>query len=44
LLGADLELFDIGTIDEGGFYVELMLRDKSDEFKFALYGVYGPAQ
>jgi hypothetical protein len=44
LLGADLDVFDIGAIDEGDFYVKLMLRDKSDGFKFALYGVYGPVQ
>jgi hypothetical protein len=44
LLGADLEVFDIGAIDEGDIYVKLMLRDKSDGFRFVLYGVYGPAQ
>jgi hypothetical protein len=43
LLGADLDVFDIGAIDEGDFYVKLMLRDKSDGFKYVLYGVYGPA-
>jgi hypothetical protein len=47
LLGADLEVFDIGAIDEGGggdFYVKFMLRDKLDGFKFVLYGVYGPTR
>jgi hypothetical protein len=44
LLGVDLDVFDIGAIDEGDFYVKLMVRDKSDEFKFTLYGVYGPTQ
>jgi hypothetical protein len=44
LLGDDLEVFDIGAIDEGDIYVKLMLRDKSDGFRFVLYGVYGPAQ
>ena len=44
LLGADLNYFDIGAIDEGDFYVKFILRDKSDGFKFALYVVYGPAQ
>jgi hypothetical protein len=42
--GADLNYFDIGAIDEGDFYVMLILRDKSDGFKFALYVVYGLAQ
>ena len=44
LLGADLNYFDIGAIDEGDFYVKFILRDKSDGFKFALYVIYGPAQ
>jgi hypothetical protein len=44
LLGADQEVFDIGAIDEGDFYVKLILRDKSDGFKFVLYGVYDPVQ
>jgi hypothetical protein len=44
LLGADLNHFDIGAIDEGDFYVKFLLRDKSNGFKFALYVVYGPAQ
>jgi hypothetical protein len=44
LLGADLDVFDIGAIDEGDFYVKLILRDKLDGFKFVLYGVYGPVQ
>ena len=44
LLGADLNVFDIGAIDEGDFYVKFILRDKSDGFKFALYAVYGPTQ
>jgi exonuclease III len=44
LLGANQEVFNIGAIDEGDFYVKLMLKDKSDGFKFTLYGVYGPAK
>jgi hypothetical protein len=44
LLGVDLDVFDIEAIDEGDFYVKLMLRDKSDGFNFVLYGVYGPVQ
>ena len=43
-MGADLNYFDIGAIDEGDFYVKFILRDKFDGFKFALYVVYGPAQ
>jgi hypothetical protein len=44
LLGVDLNFFDIGAIDEGDFYVKFTLRCKSNDFKFTLYTVYGPAQ
>jgi exonuclease III len=40
----DLSVFDIGAIDEGGFYVKFTLRYKSTDFKFVLYSIYGPAQ
>ena len=35
-LGVDLNVFDIGAIAEGDFYVKFTLRIKSDGFKFAL--------
>ena len=44
LLGVDLDVFDIGAIDECDIYVKSLLRNKSDGFKFNLYTVYGPAQ
>jgi len=37
-------MLDIGAIDEGDFYVKFTLRLKSNDFKFVLYAVYGPAQ
>ena len=37
LLGVDLDVFDIGAIDEGDIYVKFLLRNKSDGFKFNLY-------
>jgi hypothetical protein len=40
----DLNIFDIGAIDEGDFYVKFTLRCKVNDFKFSLYSVYGPAQ
>ena len=40
----DLQVFDIGAIAEGDFYVKFTLRCKNDGFKFVLYTVYGPAQ
>lgn len=44
LLGVDLDVFDIGAIDEGEFYVKFKVCNKSDSFKWALTVVYGPAQ
>ena len=40
----DLNVFDIRAIDEGDFYVKFTLRLKSNDFKFVLDTVYGPAQ
>jgi hypothetical protein len=44
LLGIDLQIYDIGAIDEGEFYVEFHLCNKADNYKWALVLVYGPAQ
>ena len=44
LLGVDLEVFDIGAIAEGDFYVKFTLRSKYDDFKFVLYTMYSLAQ
>jgi exonuclease III len=44
LLGVDQQLFDIGSIDEGEFYIKFHLCNKSNGFKWALVSVYGPAQ
>lgn len=44
LLGVDLNVYDIGAIDEGDFYVKFLIRNKSDGFKWVLVCVYGPAQ
>jgi hypothetical protein len=44
LLGVDLTVFDIGSIDEGDFYVKFTLRNKDYDYKWALFVVYGPAQ
>jgi hypothetical protein len=44
LLGVDLQVVDIGVIDEGDFYVKFHLCNKSDSFKWVLIAVYGPAQ
>jgi hypothetical protein len=44
LLGVDLQCFDIGSIDEGDHYIKFHISNKTDEFKWALVLVYGPAQ
>jgi hypothetical protein len=44
LLGIDLDIFDIGAIDERDYYVKFHLCNKNDYFKWALVAVYGPAQ
>jgi hypothetical protein len=44
LVGVDLQLFDIGAIDEGDFYVKFHLCNKLDSFKWALVAMYDPAQ
>jgi exonuclease III len=44
LMGVDLQTFDIGAIEEGDYYIKFHLCNKTDEFKWALVMVYGPAQ
>jgi hypothetical protein len=44
LLGVDLDVFDIGAIEEGDFFIKFKLLNKEDGFKWALVFVYGPAQ
>jgi hypothetical protein len=44
LLGVDQQLFDIGSLNEGGHYIKFELCNKSDSFKWAIVVVYEPAQ
>jgi hypothetical protein len=44
LVGLELDVFDIGAIDEGDFYVKFHLCNKENNFKWVLVAVYGPAQ
>jgi hypothetical protein len=44
LLGVNLDVFDIGSIDEGGFFIKFRLRNKKDDFHWVLVAVYGAAQ
>jgi hypothetical protein len=43
-MGVDLDTFDIGAIDEGGYYVKFHLYNKDSDFKWTLVVVYGPTQ
>jgi hypothetical protein len=43
-LGVDLQCIGIGSIDEGDHYIKFHLTNKTDEFKWALVLLYGPAQ
>jgi hypothetical protein len=42
LVGVDMDMFDIGAIEEGDYYVKFHLCNKDMYFKWALVAVYGP--
>jgi hypothetical protein len=44
LLGVNLDLLDVGGIEEGDFFVKFRVRDKKSDFKWVLVAVYGAAQ
>jgi len=44
ILEINPQIFDIGQIEEGNFFIIFKLRHKEDDFKFNLFLVYGPAQ
>jgi hypothetical protein len=44
LVGVDLDIFDIGAIDEGDYYVKFHMCNKDTYFKWTFVAVYGPAQ
>jgi hypothetical protein len=44
LLGVNMDLMDIGSIDDGDFFVKFRLRDRRNGFKWVLVAVYGVAQ
>jgi hypothetical protein len=44
LLGVDIDTMDIGSIDDGDFFVKFRLRDRKSDFKWVLVAVNGAAQ
>lgn len=42
-MGIDLDVYDIGSIQEGDHYVKFHLCNKNDNCKWALVAIYGPA-
>ncbi|PUZ59464.1 hypothetical protein GQ55_4G043800 [Panicum hallii var. hallii] len=44
LLGVNIDVLDIGSIEEGDYYVKFRLKNKSDNFQWVLVAVYGAAQ
>jgi hypothetical protein len=41
LLGVNLDVLDVGSIDDGDFFVKFRLRDRKSDFKWILVAVYG---
>jgi hypothetical protein len=44
LLGGNLDVYDIGSIDEADFYVKFHLRNETDGLQWILVVVYGAAK
>jgi exonuclease III len=44
LLGVNLDVCDIGSIEEGEFFIKFQLRNRTDDFHWCLVAVYGAAQ
>jgi exonuclease III len=44
LLGVNLDVCDVGSIEEGDFFIKFHLRNRCDDFHWCLVAVYGAAQ
>ena len=44
LFGVNADEIDVGSIEDGDFFVKFRLRNKLDGFKWVLVPVYGAAQ
>ena len=40
-MGVNLDNLDVGSIEEGDFFVKFKLRSRKDDFKWVLVAVYG---
>jgi hypothetical protein len=43
LMGIRDDIFEVGAIDQGTFFLSAILFHKESKFKFEVIGVYGPA-
>ena len=44
LLGVNLDVCDVGSIEEGDLFIKFHLRNRTDDFHRCLVAVYGAAQ
>jgi hypothetical protein len=44
LLGVNIDMLDVGSVEDGDFFVKFRVRDRKDDFKWVLVAVYGAAQ
>jgi hypothetical protein len=39
-----MDLLDVGSVEDGDFFVKFRVRDRKGDFKWVLVAVYGAAQ
>jgi hypothetical protein len=43
-MGANIDLLDVGSVEDGDFFVKFRVRDRKGDFNWVLVAVYGAAQ
>jgi hypothetical protein len=43
-MGVNIDLMDVGGVEDGDFFVKFRIRDRKSDFKWVLVAVYGAAQ
>jgi hypothetical protein len=43
-MGVNIDLLDVGSIEDGAFFVKFRVSDRKSDFKWVLVAVYGVAQ